>query len=114
MPYTCIQDSICVTNFCLSSEIGLLMGIHRVAGVRATSVCDLYSLTKEDLHIILEEFPHMRIILETVAIERLKEINHHRTFTEPSTSQVSNEYVSEPHNIIHSTSNDGLDPGEMV
>ncbi len=47
------------------------MKCRRVASVRAVTVCDLYSLSRENFEIVLEEFPYMRRIMETVARERL-------------------------------------------
>ena len=44
---------------------------RRVATVKAVTVCDVYSLAREDFNIVLEEFPEMRIIMEAVAKERL-------------------------------------------
>ena len=34
-------------------------------------MCDLYSLSRDDFELVLEEFPHMRTFMETVAKQRL-------------------------------------------
>ena len=52
-------------------EICLLFKCRRVASVRAVTACDLYCLSREDFELVLDEFPHMRRIMETVAEERL-------------------------------------------
>jgi CRP-like cAMP-binding protein len=39
--------------------------------VRAVTVCDLYSLSVDDFHAVLRDFPDIRQIMETVAKERL-------------------------------------------
>ena len=52
-------------------EICLLTDDRRVASIRATTVCDLFSLSKVNFNMLLEEFPEMRCTLETVALHRL-------------------------------------------
>ena len=47
------------------------MKCKRVASVKAVTVCELYSLSRDDFNSVLEEFPHMRTFLETVAKQRL-------------------------------------------
>ena len=47
------------------------MKCKRVASVKAVTVCDLYSLSRYDFELVLEEFPHMRTFMETVAKQRL-------------------------------------------
>lgn len=47
------------------------MKCKRVASVKAVTVCDLYSLSRDDFELVLEEFPHMRAFMETVAKQRL-------------------------------------------
>ncbi len=42
--------------------------------MKATTVCDLYCLSKEDFDHVLDEFPDMRLIMESVARERLEMI----------------------------------------
>ena len=60
--------------FFLLAEICLLMKCKRVATVKAVTVCDLYSLSRDDFELVLEEFPHMRTVMETVAKQRLSMI----------------------------------------
>lgn len=50
------------------------MKCKRVASVRAMTVCDLYSLSRDDFELVLEEFPHMRTFMEMVAKQRLSMI----------------------------------------
>ena len=50
------------------------MKCKRVASVKAVTVCDLYSLSRDDFELVLEEFPHMRTFMETVAEQRLSMI----------------------------------------
>ena len=52
-------------------EICLLTDDRRVASIRATTICDLFSLSKVNFNKLLEEFPEMRCTLETVALHRL-------------------------------------------
>ena len=54
-----------------STEICLLLRSRRVASVRAASVCDVYSLSVDDFHAVLKEFPDVRRVMENVANERL-------------------------------------------
>ena len=54
------------------------MKCRRIASVRAVTVCDLYSLARENFELVLDEFPHMKRIMETVAQERLTMLQ--RTF----------------------------------
>ena len=56
-------------------EICLLTNCRRMASVRAVTVCDLYWLSKEDFDVVLEEFPHIRVILERIADERISVIS---------------------------------------
>ena len=53
------------------TEICLLLKSRRVASVRAVTVCDLYSLSVDDFHAVLKEFPDVRSLMENVANERL-------------------------------------------
>lgn len=50
------------------------MNCRRVASVRAVTVCDLYCLSREDFEVVLDEFPLMKKMMETVATERLEMI----------------------------------------
>lgn len=52
----------------------MLTDARRVASVKAATVCDLFSLSKESLYIALEEFPEMRVIMEHVALDRLMKL----------------------------------------
>lgn len=52
-------------------EICLLTDDRRVASIRATTICDLFSLSKVNFQKLLDEFPEMRCTLETVALHRL-------------------------------------------
>lgn len=47
------------------------MKCKRVASVKAVTVCDLYSLSRDNFELVLEEFPHMRTFMEMVAKQRL-------------------------------------------
>lgn len=67
------------------------MKCRRVASVRAVTVCDLYSLSREDLELVLDEFPHMRRIMETIARERLSMNIRHNT--SQGTVLESNDFV---------------------
>ena len=48
-------------------EICLLTEDRRVATIRATTTCDLFSLSKQNLSELLEEFPEMRPFFEAIA-----------------------------------------------
>ena len=71
------EDGTTVT--CLSEgahfgEIGLLTDDRRVASIRATTICDVFSLSKQNFQEVLEEYPEMRPILEIIAEKRLSKI----------------------------------------
>jgi len=55
-------------------EICLLTKTKRVASVRADTYCSLFSLSVEHLDQVLERYPHVRQILETVSAERLRQL----------------------------------------
>ena len=55
-------------------EICLLTDDRRVASVKASTTVDLFSLSKEQFQDILEEYPEMKQIMSTVAVERLHKI----------------------------------------
>ena len=57
-------------------EICLLTEDRRVASIRATTTCDLFSLSKQNFEELLEEFPEMRPFFETIAKSRLGKIGH--------------------------------------
>lgn len=42
-----------------------------MASVRAVTVCEVYSLSVDDFHEVLKEFPDVRNLMERVANERL-------------------------------------------
>lgn len=107
--------------FCHFAEICLLMKCKRVATVKAVTVCDLYSLSRDDFELVLEEFPHMRTFMETVAKQRLAMIkdtlvpsqadrsrsNSITYVAPPSPSPKTSVYVPKLA-VIHS------DPGDLV
>ena len=45
---------------------------RRVATVRTKTKCDLFSLSRESFHTVLEEFPHMKELMRYVAELRLQ------------------------------------------
>ena len=51
-------------------EICLLTNARRVASVRAETYCNLYSLHKEHFNEVLESYPFMKRMMESVAAER--------------------------------------------
>ena len=55
-------------------EICLLTDDRRVATIRATTTCDLFSLSKQNFSELLEEFPEMRPFFEAIARNRLGKI----------------------------------------
>ncbi|KAF6019663.1 HCN3 [Bugula neritina] len=55
-------------------EISLLSNQMRMATVRATTYCNLFSLSKEDFDSILMSYPLMRRTLETIAAQRLRHL----------------------------------------
>jgi len=96
--------------------------------VKAVTACDLYCLSREDFELVLDEFPHMRRIMETVARERLAMIQ--RTL-EPSQGQLNsttsssddlqtsppkvNQYTPALHAVTSSPSTEEYtDPADMV
>lgn len=96
------------------------MKCKRVASVKAVTVCDLYSLSRDDFELVLEEFPHMRTFMETVAKQRLAMIkdtlvpsqadrsrSNSLNFPVPSSPPRTSVYVPKLA-VIHS------DPGDLV
>ena len=63
-------------------EICLLTDDRRVADVVASTITDLFSLSKENFDLLLAEFPDMREPLEEVAIRRLSKIGKKASFQE--------------------------------
>lgn len=55
-------------------EISLLMKCRRVSSVKATTLCDLYTLSNEDYQQVLDMFPVMREQMEFIAKQRLSMI----------------------------------------
>ena len=55
-------------------EICLLTDDRRVATIKSTTMCDLFSLSKQNFKELLEEFPEMRPFFETIANKRLCKI----------------------------------------
>lgn len=56
------------------TEICLLMKAKRVASVYAETYCNLFSLSVEHLNSVLDNYPVMRRMMESVAGERIKEL----------------------------------------
>lgn len=63
---------------CCSTEICLLTKAKRVASVRAEVYCYLYSLSVDHFNAVLENYPLMRRMMESVAAERLNKIGINR------------------------------------
>jgi len=55
---------------CDKTEICLLMNTRRVASVRADTYCNLFSLSVEHFHSVLNRYPDVKRTLESVAVER--------------------------------------------
>jgi CRP-like cAMP-binding protein len=73
------------------------MKCKRVASVKAVTVCDLYSLSRSDFELVLEEFPHMRTFMETVAKQRLAMIKDTLVSSQADHSRSNSlSYVSPP------------------
>jgi len=54
-----------------ATEICLLMNTRRVASVRADTYCNLFSLSVDHFHSVLNRYPDVKLTLESVAAERL-------------------------------------------
>ena len=52
-------------------EICLLTNARRTATIEAKSVCDIYILHAEDFREVVDEYPEMRQVMESVASQRL-------------------------------------------
>ena len=52
-------------------EICLLTNARRTATIVAKSVCDIYILHAEDFREVVDEYPEMRQLMESVATKRL-------------------------------------------
>ena len=72
---TCLSDGAHFGEICLLTED------RRVADVIASTTTDLFSLSKENFHTLLEEFPDMREPLEAIAMHRLKKIGKKASYT---------------------------------
>ncbi len=73
------------------------MKCKRVASVKAVTVCDLYSLSRSDFELVLEEFPHMRTFMEAVAKQRLAMIKNTLVSSQADRSRTNSLcYVSPP------------------
>ena len=110
---------MCVYLLMLCTEICLLMKCKRVASVKAVTVCDLYSLSRDDFELVLEEFPHMRTFMETVAKQRLTMIKDTLVPSQADRSRANSLVYTVPPSplsalyvpqltVIHS------DPGDLV
>ena len=64
----------CLSEGSHFGEICLLTDDRRVASVKARTICDLFSLSKQNFQQLLDEYPEMRPILESIALQRLKKI----------------------------------------
>ena len=74
------EDGTVVTHLSEGAHFGeicLLMDERRVASIKATTMCDLFSLSKKNFQDLLEEFPEMRPFFETIAKKRLSNIGIH-------------------------------------
>lgn len=55
-------------------EICLLTNARRTATVMAKGVCDIYILHAEDFREVVDEYPEMRQVMESVATKRLSKM----------------------------------------
>lgn len=55
-------------------EICLLTNARRTATIEAKSVCDIYILHAEDFREVVDEYPEMRQMMESVATKRLSKM----------------------------------------
>ena len=62
-------------------EICLLRDERRSATVKALTPCDLCTLTKRDFLELMEEYPNVESVFQSVAIARLSKIRKNRLFT---------------------------------
>ena len=56
---------------CFFPEICLLTNARRTASVKAKTLCDIFILHAEDFREVVDEYPEMRQMLESVASQRL-------------------------------------------
>lgn len=73
------------------AEICLLTKAKRVASVRADTYCSLFSLSVDRLDAILTRYPHVRQTLESVAVERLRELRASKTSIAAAAAAASSE-----------------------
>lgn len=84
------------------------MDEHYQGTVKATTVCFVFCLSRDDLTTVLNQFPALRALLEARARERLQELllsERHPLHTIPglfSSSQLESSYESEnDHHLEH-------------
>lgn len=90
------------------AEISLLMDEHYQGTVKATTVCFVFCLSRDNLTMVLHQFPTLRASLEARARERLQELllsERRPLHTIPglfSDSQLESSYESEnEHHLEH-------------
>ena len=80
------------------------MNEHRQGSVRATTVCFVFCLSREDFNTVLNRFPTLRVSLEARARERLQELYLSERqpletilalFSDPSLKSSSEDSISE-------------------
>eukprot|EP01135_Chromosphaera_perkinsii_P005166 Nk52_evm14s319 gene=Nk52_evmTU14s319 len=69
--------AITLTDGDYFGEIAVLAKTHsrRMATLRATTYCDLWALTRDDMHILEHDFPDTVMLLHDVAEERIRKLN---------------------------------------
>ena len=90
------------------------MKCRRVASVRAVTVCDIYCLCNVDFENVLDEFPHMRTLMETVARERLTMIGTPVPGDRVSQSLSSLETAQHEDTQLASLHEHYIDPADIV
>lgn len=68
------EVAISLTDGAHFGEICLLTDDRRVASIIAATTSDLFSLSKQNFELLLEEFPDMRKPLENIALSRLAKL----------------------------------------
>jgi CRP-like cAMP-binding protein len=97
----------------VTGEIALLTRERRTATCRAADFCELWSLSRADLQIVLEDYPELAGKLQQHARERLKQSM--RQAKERATSQMLSQ--SSCHNLAKAESSRSLsadEEGQMV
>ena len=96
-------------------EICLLTDDRRVATIRAATICDLFSLSKQNFQSLLDEYPEMRCALETVALSRLNKIGKSPVEDVKKRGRISTT-IPPPHiskdALVHSQNKDASDCGK--